>query len=71
MNIDAVESALVAIDRTNIESVDDLLSYSVPNTITHEKQYLVPEIEELTNDPAAVNILCAKLILKKLDKLAG
>lgn len=71
MNIDAVQNALSAIDHLSIDSVDELFGYNVPDTITHDRVYHIRDIELLSDDPAAVNILCTKLILKKLDELAG
>lgn len=70
MNIDILQNALSAIDHLTIDSVDDLFEYSTPNTITHDRVYRIPDIESLLDDPAAVNILCTKLILKKLDKFS-
>ena len=54
------------IDRLNISNIKELLEYreTLPN---HNRKFTVDGIEEVLEDPSAVQLVCAHLLLKKME----
>lgn len=66
MDVTATLHLIETIDRLNISNIKELLEYrdTLPN---HNREFTVDGIEEVLEDPSAVQLVCAHLLLKKME----